>query len=43
MKVTPILNFVYDDGSRLASKISEICEPHDEVIEDLDVDGIDYI
>lgn len=45
MKQTPVLNFVYDDGSRLAAKISEITEPEAAPIEDLiiDDDNVDYI
>ncbi len=35
MKQTPILNFIYDDGSRLAAKISELSEPESENIQDI--------
>ena len=38
MRSTPVLNFIYDDGSRLAAKISEISAAEDEPIEDLIID-----
>ena len=46
MRSTPILNFIYDDGSRLATAISELANPDPEPIEDLiidDEDDVEYI